>query len=180
MADEGNGRVTWCIRAGRDDTYREQFLDPQRPVVALGWCEQEDLSGHIATRDAFNAAVAAYYPDFAPASVARAAGQLFRFVHEMRPGDFVVYPELAGGSVHCGRVEGPYTYREGIYPRHHSLIAPHLHAVTWYQVLPRTAFVDEEHRALSVRLTLSVLTRESLLRHCFPDRNPAVENPPTR
>jgi predicted Mrr-cat superfamily restriction endonuclease len=106
--------------------------------------------------------------DFAPASVASAAGQLFRFVHELRSGDFVVYPEPSPGPVHCGRVEGPYTYRKGNYPRHHSPIAPHLRAVTWHRELSRAAFTDAEHKALSARLTLSVLTLESLLRRCFP------------
>ena len=176
MIGEGGGGVerpaTWRIRAGSADEARAQFLDLRQPVVAVGWCEQENLSWLTADIDAFKAVVAAYYPGFAPPSVSSAAGHLCRFVHEMCPGDYVVYPEKAGGLVHCGRVEGEYAYREGTYPRHNSPISPHVRRVAWLQAIPRSAFTPEELKTLSTPPTLVRITLESLLERCFPDRDP--------
>jgi restriction system protein len=79
--------------------------------------------------------VAAAYPDKTPASIANSAGQLFRFVHEMKPGDLVVYPSKRDRQMHIGQVEGPYQYdpsKEQSYPN--------IRQVKWLKALPRTQF----------------------------------------
>ena len=58
-----------------------------------------DLSPLNPDRDAFKAKVAEVYPEKKPGAIPNNAGQLFRFVHEMKRGDFVVYPKHGVGRV---------------------------------------------------------------------------------
>jgi restriction system protein len=86
-------------------------------------------------RDAFKIAVAKTYPDIKPGAIPNNAGQLFRFVHEVKSGDLVVYPSKLDRHVHIGRVAGDYRYdstTNGGYP--------HQRPVKWLSELPRTTF----------------------------------------
>src|SRR5215470_5196095 len=78
----------WGIHAGdlgqADGLFKKNF-------VALGWEEISDLSKLTADREAFKKIVAETYPDAKPGVIPNYAGQLFRFVHEMKIGDFVIY-----------------------------------------------------------------------------------------
>src|SRR5438876_3825116 len=94
-----------------------------------------DLSKLRADREAFKAKVAETYPRKKPGAIPNNAGQLFRFVHEIKPGDIVVYPSKRDRQVHLGRVEGPYTYdpaKDTGYPNSRS--------VKWARAVPRTRF----------------------------------------
>lgn len=63
------------------------------------------------------------------------AGQLFRFVHEMEPGDVVVYPSKADRQIHIGRVEGSYRYDPQLESGY-----PNVRPVKWLKSVPRTQF----------------------------------------
>ena len=66
-----------------------------------------DLSALKPDRDAFKARVASVYPEAKPGAIPNNAGQLFRFVHEMKLGDFVVYPSKRDRQIHLRRVYVP-------------------------------------------------------------------------
>jgi restriction system protein len=75
------------------------------------------------------------YPEKKPGAIPNNAGQLFRFVHEMKPGDIVVYPSKRDRQVHLGRIEGGYTYDSQTEPGY-----PNRRAVKWLRSVPRTHF----------------------------------------
>jgi restriction system protein len=82
-----------------------------------------DLSALPADREAFRAAVAKTYPSIKPGAVPNYTGQIFRFVHEMKPGDLVAYPSKRDRQVHIGRVTGPHKYDPSLdagYPNLHA------------------------------------------------------------
>jgi hypothetical protein len=83
-------QTIWGIHAGKTGDAHSLFLN--RNVVAVGWTAMGDLSAIPSNRDAFKAAVAKTYPTAKPGAIPNNAGQLFRFVHEMKQGDLVVYP----------------------------------------------------------------------------------------
>jgi restriction system protein len=125
--------VIWGIHGGRTGDADSLFLKQDR--IALGWAETGDLAGLKADRDAFRARVAATYTDKTPAAVANSAGQLFRFIHEMKTGDLVVYPSKRDRHVHIGKIDGAYQYdpsKEAGYPN--------VRPVNWLKSLPRTRF----------------------------------------
>jgi restriction system protein len=78
--------------------------------VSVGWDELGDLATLDASRDAFKAALREAYPDYKEGAVPVAAGVLYRFVHEMRPGDLVLYPYKLDSTLAFGRLTGDYRW----------------------------------------------------------------------
>jgi restriction system protein len=123
----------WGIHAGRTGDADEQFL--KQSVVAIGWQEMGDLSALPPDRDAFKARVAECFPQAKPGAIPNYAGQLYRFVHEIKPGDLVAYPSKAERRVYLGQVTGAYRYAPKPGQRY-----PNLRAVKWLNSFPRTHF----------------------------------------
>jgi len=125
--------VVWGIHAGKTGAADSLFL--KKNYVAIGWHEMGNLNDLRPDRDAFKAKVVESYPDMIPGAVRNSAGQTFRFVHEMKPGDFVIYPAKQTRDVHIGKIEGPYKYDPQLEPGY-----PNLRPVKWLRSFPRTHF----------------------------------------
>lgn len=104
-----NEQQMWGIHAGRSGEANELFLKSR--CVALGWQRIGDLSKLAPNREAFKAQVASSYPEKKAGAIPVDAGQLFRFVHEVKLGDWVIYPSKADRRVHIGKVTGGYSYK---------------------------------------------------------------------
>ena len=124
-------QTLWGMHAGATGDAHRLFLEQK--CVALGWEAFGDLSKLPANREAFKAEYGRVYPDTKPGAIPVNAGQLFRFVHEMRPGDLVLYTSKVEKKIHIGRVDGPYFYDPQGAPGY-----PHRRAVTWLKEVPRT------------------------------------------
>lgn len=131
-----NQEITiWGIHAGKTGDADRLFLKEHQ--IAVGWIKMGDLGSLKPDREAFKQKVAEVYTDAKPGAIPNYAGQLYRFVHEMKPGDIVVYPSKMDRQVHIGKVEGPYRYdpkREAGYPNQR--------AVKWFKTVPRTHFTQ--------------------------------------
>jgi restriction system protein len=128
-----NDQQMWGIHGGRTGDADTLFL--KHKCIALGWPSVGDLSRRAATREAFKAALTTGYPDKPSGAVPVEAGQLFRFVHEARIDDLVVYPSRVDRHVHIARIIGKYKYdpkRDAAYP--------HQREVDWLRNFPRTRF----------------------------------------
>lgn len=123
----------WGIHGGATGDADTLFLN--KNVIALGWAEMADLSKLPPNRAAFKQAVATAYPKSKPGAIPNNAGQLFRFIHEMKVGDFVAYPSKRDRHVHLGQVEAGYKYEQSIEPGY-----PHHRSVVWRRSIPRTSF----------------------------------------
>ena len=123
----------WGIHAGKIGDADSLFL--KKYCLAVSWTKMGNLSALTPDRDAFKARVAEVYPDAKPGAIPNNAGQLFRFVHEMKPGDLVVYPSKRDRQIHLGRVEGDYRYDPNTEPGY-----PQVRVVRWLRAVPRTQF----------------------------------------
>lgn len=129
-----NQEVTiWGIHAGKTGDANRLFLIEN--YIAVGWVQMGDLGALKADREAFKAKVAEAYPDKKPGAIPNNAGQLFRFVHEIKIGDIVVYPSKQDRQIHIGRVDGNYKYNPAKDPGY-----PNLRPVKWIRSFPRTHF----------------------------------------
>lgn len=126
--------VMWGIHAGKTGDADNLFL--KKNVIALGWREMGDLGKHK-DREDFKKALAETYPNAKPGAIANFTGQLYRFVHELKKGDLVIYPSKRDREVHIGVVEGEYKY-----DAKHEEGYPNLRDVKWIKSLPRTAFTQ--------------------------------------
>jgi restriction system protein len=123
----------WGIHGGRTGDADSLFL--KQNCIALGWSKVADLSALPANREAFKSEIADKYPHAKVGGIPVAAGQLFRFVHEAKDGDLVVYPSKSDRHVHIGRIKGTYEYDPKGEPSY-----PHRRRVEWLQDVPRTRF----------------------------------------
>lgn len=74
-------------------------------------------------------------PNLKAGAVPNVAGQTFRFVHEMKPGDLVIYPAKAQRRIHLGEISGSYRHVVGEPAGY-----PNQRPVKWLQSYPRTHF----------------------------------------
>lgn len=103
-------------------------------VIAIGWNEIGDLSKIAADRDAFKKKYMNTYPDDKKMKVATSAGMLYRFVHEVQIGDYIVFPSKVNREINIGTVEGDYIYD----PDAERYVQQR--KVKWLKHFPRTAF----------------------------------------
>jgi restriction system protein len=125
----------WGIHAGKTGDAESLFF--KEKLVALGWHEAGDLSPLKADREAFKERVIQCYPGIKPGAIPNYAGQLFRFIHEMKAGDVVLYPSKFDRRIHFGKVAGAYSYNG-----EPGTTYPHRRAVTWLKAVPRTQFTQ--------------------------------------
>lgn len=125
----------WGIHAGRNGNAESLFLE--QGVVAIGWAKCGDLGKVLPDRAAFERLFVTSYPDATPGAIPRNVGQLYRFVHEMRTDDFVIYPSKLNPLVHIGRVHGEYRHDPEREPEF-----PHVRPVEWLKSIPRSHFTQ--------------------------------------
>jgi restriction system protein len=134
--DMPNNEITvWGIHAGRFSEADSLFI--KKNLVALGWEKMGDLSTIQPDREHFKGRVLEVYPDTSPGAVPNVAGQPFRFIHEMKVGDVVIYPSRNDRQIHIGIVQGEYKYDPSMDARF-----PHTRRVKWSKTLPRTSFTQ--------------------------------------
>lgn len=127
----------------------------EKNFIAIGWAELGDLSKVSASRETLKAALAATY-NTKPGAIPVNAGVLFRFVHEMKSGDIVVYPSKPDRMVNIGVVEGDYTFDKTI-----SQTYPNQRRVKWLRQLPRTDFSADALHEIGSAITLFKVTNNA-------------------
>lgn len=118
----------WGIHT-KDDNL---FLNENK--IAIGWREFGDLSKVDNNREAFKKRYSQVYSNAKKGSVPTSSGMLFRFIHEIQIGDYVVFPSKSNRMINIGVVKGEYMHVESAaeYVQQRS--------VEWIKHLPRTAF----------------------------------------
>lgn len=120
--------TVWGIHTMNDNL----FLNNN--VIAIGWGAFGDLSVLDATREAFKAHYEKSYPEAKKGSIPTSAGMLFRFMHEVKIGDYVVFPSKVDRMINIGIIEGEYEY----VPSADRYVQQR--KVKWLKHLPRTVF----------------------------------------
>jgi restriction system protein len=138
----------WAIRAGGDSEADPLFIENEQ--IAVGFLDADrDVSVLPPQRAAFKDAFSGPGAETPPGSVPIQAGQLFRFVHEMKTGDRVIYPRKIDRTLLWGEITTPY-----LYDRAHNPDFPHRRGVRWLNVLSRDAFSQGALYELGSTLTL--------------------------
>ncbi len=130
MITSNEEKRVWGIHTQNDHL----FLNNN--VIAIGWKDMGDLSLINPNRDDYKAKYSEVYPEAKKQSVANGAGMLYRFVCEMKIGDYVIFPSKFNREINIGIVESDYFFQmqEGEYVQQHK--------VKWLKHLPRTAFTQ--------------------------------------
>lgn len=164
---------SWVIRAGRPDGLDMAALG--ECLVIAGWSELGDLSQCRSSQEV-RACLAAAYPADGTRRLGSHAGQLWRFLAVMRPGDYVAMPmSHRPGWMAVGRIVGRYRYRPDALPGHR-----HVRAVEWINTaVPRDAPLRDLSNSLRSIMTIFSLPpdpegrRLAALAKGEPDPGPA-------
>ena len=98
----------WGIHVAGSDGDR---LYRERKMIGIGWDVVGDPSKIAPDREAFKAAVTPFFPNKTRWYIINAASQLYRFRHEMKVGDWIVYRSTYfDGRVHVGRITSDYRF----------------------------------------------------------------------
>lgn len=108
-----------------------------------------DLAELAPSRDAFKAKLKASYSNYTDPQLPGFTGILYRFTHEMKVGDHVIYPRKSDRTVHLGVIAGGYVYQPSV-----DASFPNMRAVTWEKSLPRTAFQQTALHEIGSAITL--------------------------
>jgi restriction system protein len=123
-------KTLWGIHAGK--TGDAESIFEKKNVVAIGWEKIGDLSKYH-SRAEYKKRYEEIYPNEKAGAIPVSAGQLYRFVREMKVGDIVVFPLKRTAEIWLGRVTGDYKYEP-------SDAYPNQRAVEWFKKFPRTKF----------------------------------------
>ncbi len=144
-------RRIWGVRAGSFGQADHIFLDLNQIAISFAQ-DGGDVSHLPATRGAFRLAIGDSLERRARSTERPGptqANQLFRFVHEMRIGDTVLYPRKSDRTLRWGEITGPY-----VFDRERSLEFAHRRTVIWRGKLSRDVFTQGALYEIGSVLTL--------------------------
>ncbi len=87
-------------------TSKNEALSDDDPYICIGWSKMGDMSSLYYPEDFIKIYEEQYHKDVY--SKDRDVGQIYRFVHEIKVGDYVIFAESK--EFHIGRVETDYYY----------------------------------------------------------------------
>lgn len=117
--------------------------------ISIGWPQIGNASKIKPTREAFKAAYATAMPSSKPGTIPVSAGQIFRFVTEMKEGDVIIYPSKDDRMINLGEISGPYAYDPS-----QSVEYPHRRSVVWKKRISREDFSQSALYEIGSALTL--------------------------
>jgi len=121
----------------------------EQNFVAIGWGEIGDPKLLDCTRERFKQAMRETYPEKKSGAIPVDAGTLFKFIHEIKAGDYVVYPSKSDRMINIGQFTGTLTFVAEDpmeYPNHRG--------VTWLAQFPRSDFSQSALNEIGSFLTL--------------------------
>ena len=139
-------KTVWGIHAGSEGEADELFI--KNRVIAIGWPKLGDLSKYK-DREQYKVRHEEVYDADSIGALRNTAGIVFRFVHEMQIGDYIIYPSKVSRQVYIGEIIGEYKYSPDIEKRY-----PNQRTVKWLGNFPRTSFIQEALYEIGSALTL--------------------------
>lgn len=136
----------WKVNAGRRSALAEDFLT--RNVVAIGWREAGDYSRARSFEEVLNR-IAEAYPENSEQQKRVSAGQIWRFLTEVRVGDPVMTYDPRNRLYHLGIVTG-----EPIFAPDQIELLPVQRSVEWQSSVSRDKLSDAARGRLGAILTL--------------------------
>lgn len=144
----------WVVRAGRNAAYIDTFLT--RSVVALGMSNLLGPDSLRLSRDELVQAMTLAHPEQNKFQIANQAGQLYRYLHELKVGDTVASYDPDTRMYWLGEVASEPRF--DLVPLED---APYLRSMNWQRKVPRDALTVETRNSLGAIQSIFRLGREA-------------------
>lgn len=131
-----------------------------RPIegryVAIGWTDLGDVTKIGDTREDYKQAMIKAYPEIKPGAVPVDAGTVFKFIHAVKAGDFVIYPSKSDRMINIGQFIGQPAYASDDPDEY-----PNRQKVKWLGHFPRNDFSQSALNEVGSFLTLFRVKRHA-------------------
>lgn len=145
----------WLVRTGRYGEHLPKFLGDNR--IYLTWDGLDVDLATVSSKPELSAILAGRYPGFGAVKLANHTGQIWRFTHELAPGDWVVVPDKSG-AINIAEITGEYTFA----PAGHDPNYYHYRSVLWVATdVPRTNFPKDILFSFGGLMTIYKVTRHN-------------------
>ena len=98
----------WLVRAGSRGEHEQHFLDTKKVYVT--WHNLKSDLSKLATKQDLQQVLRDRDPNQTKGKINNNSGQLWPFVNEMKPGDWVVVPSKLRPAIHIAEITGPYVF----------------------------------------------------------------------
>ena len=155
----------FCVRA-EYGKHTDAFV--QGGYTGLGWLEDDDLSD-VLSRDEIRNLMEIGYPGESKGTINNWTGQVYRYLNEIKVGDWVLTPDSDSSSVYVGSVQSsPFHVPKG----NDSCPYTHRRRVEWFPIMKRSALPDTTRHSLQSQLTVFEMQGlDELLAIMSPDEN---------
>jgi restriction system protein len=142
----------WVIRAGKKGDAHDLFMG--QCLIVLEHQELGDLRKLQPNRSAFYKAYAAKHPDDGKVAIGGIGGKFYRFIHEIKVGESVLYACLLDKNIYHGKVTGEY-----FYDQESKKTFPHRRKIQWQGWFPKKSLSEFARRELGAARTLFEITK---------------------
>ena len=143
----------WLVRAGKYGEHEPRFFDDNR--IYLTW---EALTTDLSTAKTYNdikAIMQAHYPGEPARRVGNWSGQAWAFALAMKPGDWIVVPRKAKGTIAVGEITSGYQFDAKT-----TTVYNHYRSVKWLHTdVPRSAFDQDLLYSIGAIMTVCEIKR---------------------
>jgi restriction system protein len=139
--------TTWMVRAGRKGHLFDQFID--EGIVTIGWKDMGAVEPGISL-DELKTKMLETWPDWHPQKISMSAGQVNRFINEIRAGDTIVTYDPSQRIYKIGVSKGEYRYDPSVDSDDHG----HILSVDWQRDVPRDVLQPRTKNSLGAISTL--------------------------
>jgi restriction system protein len=98
----------WMVRIGKHGEHEQRFLQTNRIYVT--WTHLNHDLRKLKSKEDLRHLLRHTHPHFAPKKVINHSGQIWPFIAEMKPGDWVIIPSKQKSALHIAEITGDYTY----------------------------------------------------------------------
>jgi restriction system protein len=148
-------KTTWMVRSGDRGYMAPAFVE--RGIVAIGWSEVGDVRQYQSKLDIVSAVEKAY-PLESSGNHLSSAGQLLRFLKELKIGDGVITINSDTRIYHLGEITSDYSFNNQTF-----IDYPNQRGVKWIKEISRDSLSVETKNSLGSTLTLFKLPETASL-----------------
>lgn len=143
----------WMVRAGEGAKWIDDFSE--QDIVAIGWQKLGKIDVGE-SREAISARAATERPNASRSKIASSAGQIYRFLNEIRKGDDVLSYDPSRRVYLAGTIEGDPEYKPEVLEE-----LPRIRAVCWSGEVPRDKLSVPTRNSLGAISTLFQVPSEA-------------------
>jgi restriction system protein len=143
----------WLVRIGKHGEHEQKFLQTSRAYVT--WSKLNHDLSTLESKASLRELMRRIYSGVAEKVIINWSGQVWPFVAEMKPGDWLIIPSKKQPAIHIAEVTGPYTHDSSASDPYY-----HWRSIKWIaNDVPRSNFDQDLLNSFGAIMTICEIKR---------------------